>query len=242
MKEVLIEAKKRESNVRNVNRKARREDYIPAVVYNKQGNTPIRLARTLFNQIFRKAHSNTIFNIQIDGVSKKAFVKDYQESLDKSSDLLHVDFYEIAPGTKIKIKIPVHTKGLAKGITQGGILEHMMSQIEVRCTPENIPEFIEIDVSELEIGDHFKVRDLKLADGVEVLDPEIRSILAVVTTAALEAEATPAAAATGEAAPAAGAAPGAAAAPAAGKDAGKAAPAGKEAAAPAAKKDGKSAK
>ncbi len=237
MKEVIIEAKKREANVRNIHRKARREDYIPAVIYNKKGNTPIRLARLSFSQIFKKSHSNTIFTIQVEGAAKKAFIKDYQESLDKTSDLIHVDFFEIEAGSKIKIKIPVHTKGLAKGIMQGGILEHMMSQIEVRCTPENIPEFIEIDVTDLDIGDHFKVRDLKLPANIEVLDQEVRSIVAIVTTAAVEAEAAPTAAAAGDAAaPAPGAAPAAGKEGEKGKEAAKA-PAGKEA--PAAKKDAK---
>lgn len=253
--EMLVVAKKRALGVRNPTRKGKLQGFIPAVLYNKHNHTPLTLERHAFTRMWAKAHSNTIFTIEVEGQKKKAFVKQVNEALDQGSTLLHLDFFEIEAGQKIKIKVPIKIKGLAKGITQGGILDQLASQVTVRCLPEHLPEVIEIDVTELEIGDHFKMRDLKLGDQVEVAENGVKSIISIISTAKRDSQLAELAAAT----PAAGAAPaeGAAAAPGAagatapgavpaadakkeGAPAAGAAPAaGKKDAGPAAKKDAK---
>lgn len=239
---IEVVAKKRPLGVRNVTRKGKAESYIPAVIYNKKANTAISLDRHSFTKVWSKAHSNTIYNIDLEGQKKLAFVKQAAEALDKESTLLHLDFYEIEAGQKIKIKVPLKFVGLAKGVVQGGILEQLASQVTVRCLPEHVPASLEIDITNLEIGDHFKVRDLKLGKGVEPLDPAIKSLVSVISTAKRDSQlaaatATPAAGAApaeGAAAPAAGAAAPAAGAAAPAADAKAGAKGAAPAAAPAA--------
>ncbi len=200
-----VAAQKRDASTKNIHRKAIALGIIPAILYNKKHNTPISVQRKEFTKVFQKAHSNTIFTLDLEGQVKKAFIKSYSEYLDKTSALEHVDFFEIEPGTKIKIKIPLNFVGIAKGLTQGGVLEHMSSQVEVRCVAEDIPEAIEVDVTGLGIGDHFNVKDLKPVKGVEFLDAETKSLAGVISTAKRDSELQQLTATTAAAAPAAGA-------------------------------------
>jgi large subunit ribosomal protein L25 len=183
-----VVATKRETNKKNIHRKAIGMGIIPGVLYNRNHNTPISVSRKDFTKIFQKSHSNTIYTIELDGQKKKAFVKSYSEYLDQTAALSHVDFFDIEPGSKIKIKIPLHFTGLAKGVSQGGILEHMSSFVEVRCKAEDLPEHVEVDVTELGIGDHFNVKDLKPVTGVEFLDPATKSLAGVISTAKRDSE------------------------------------------------------
>ena len=107
----------------------------------------------MFTPVFNKAFSNTIFNIKLNGTNKKAFIKSYTEALTKDSDLQHIDFYSFSENEKIKIRIPVRTTGLAEGVTLGGVLDLVSTQITVRCLPDKIPEFIELDSSIIAVGD-----------------------------------------------------------------------------------------
>lgn len=218
---MVLKVEKRDAQVRNVHRKSVKDGYVAGILYNAAKNQPIRIPRVDFVKAFAKAHSNTVFQLELDGQKRQAYIKSYQEALDKNSTLIHVDFFEIEPGTKIKISVPVRVTGQSKGVIQGGILEYLASTVNVKCKPEHIPQEIVVDVTNLDIGDHFKVRDLKLGAEVEIVDADVKSIVSVISTAKRDSKATEAAAA-----PVAAAAPAAdaKAAPAKAGDA-KAAPA-----------------
>jgi large subunit ribosomal protein L25 len=89
-----------------------------------------------------------------------------------SRDFLHVDFYEIAMDRKIRVKVPIVTTGMAKGVELGGVLQIIRREIEVLCLPFEVPESFEIDVADLDIGDSIHVRDISQEGEIEFLEDE----------------------------------------------------------------------
>ena len=177
--------------------------------------------------------------------TQAAILKDVQRHPFKNA-ILHVDFQRVEENEKIRIAIPLHFKGeaVSPGVkSQGGLVSHMRTEIEVSCLPKDLPEFIEVDLSGLSLNESIHLSQLKIPEGVQLMDlaKEDSAVVAIHSPRAEEPEPTAAAAAAG-AAPAEGAA-GAAAAPAAAApaaDAAKAAaPAKADAKKEPAKKDAK---
>jgi large subunit ribosomal protein L25 len=103
----------------------------------------------------------------------------------------HVDFYEVALGRKFRVEVPVRIKGKALGIEMGGVLEVVTRSLEVECTPDHVPEFLELDVTALGIGDSLHLADVQFPEGVVPTEKDLRMTLAAVHTP--KAEAAPAA-------------------------------------------------
>jgi large subunit ribosomal protein L25 len=109
------------------------------------------------------------------------------------AEVLHVDFYQVFAGEKVNVELPIRVTGTAVGVREGGILDQMLHELPVRCDVDKIPDSIEIDVSDLAIGDTIHVRDLTIPAGVEVEVEEDRVVCSVTppTVAALEEEGEP---------------------------------------------------
>jgi len=105
-----------------------------------------------------------------------------------SKDYLHVDFYEINMDRKIRTKVPVVTKGKAKGIEVGGLLQVVRRELEVFCLPMEVPEVIEIDVTELEIGDSIHVNEISLKGNIEISSEVNFTIVTVLSPTKVEEE------------------------------------------------------
>jgi len=160
-------------------RSLRRSGFIPAVVYGgKKGSIPLSIDRVYLEKKVGTLYENQLIALQVEGEDRKgswvAIVKELQEDHLKGG-LLHVDFKEVALSEKLTATVPVTAVKEAIGVTRdGGILEHILREIEVSCLPTEIPERIPVDVSSLAIGDSFRVRDIELEGEVEVLtDPEV---------------------------------------------------------------------
>jgi large subunit ribosomal protein L25 len=182
---------------------------------------PLTVDPRALEKVLRVGGANALLDLTVEGRpelgSPVALVKELQRHPIRGT-IVHADLYQVDLTRTVEVEVPVHLVGKAKGIDFGGILEHSLREIALECLPRSIPASIEVDVSNMEIGDVIHVRDLVLPPGVSLVsDPD----LGVVHVALPAAE---------EEAPVVAAAEGAAAAPAA---AGEAAPA---AAAPAAKK------
>ncbi len=181
-----IKAKLRESAGNGPARVLRRMGEIPAVIYGPGKDTNL-LSITIkdLEDILKKAKvGQAILNIEIQNGAlhtRTAMIKELQIH-PVSRELLHVDFYEISMDRKIKVKIPVVTKGIAKGIDFGGMLQIIKREIEILCLPVGIPESIEIDITDLNIGDSIHVNDLVLPQGVEIPDDVNYTIVTVLTT------------------------------------------------------------
>jgi large subunit ribosomal protein L25 len=209
------------------------------VLYGK-GKEPEALA--VQPEVLRKAlktkHGlNTVLTLKFDAGKgdRLALLKDWDQEL-TTSRLLHADFVEISLDRAVRVEVPVHMVGKSKGVTDGGILDVVRHVLVLNALPANIPEAIEVDVTELAVGDAIHLHDLKLPEGVKSASPHNFAIVSCVAPKQEKEETVTAAAAVpgAEGAAAAPAADGKAA-PAADGKAAPAAAAGKDAKAPAKK-------
>jgi len=205
---------------------------IPGVVYGP-GKEPTALSVNpeLLRRSLKTAHGlNTVLTLKFDGGKSQrlALLKDWETEV-TTSRLVHADFVEISLDKPVRVEVPVHVTGKAKGVTDGGILEIIRHVLVLDALPANIPTEIKIDVSELGLGDSIHLNEIKLPEGVKAV-ASTNWAIAAVNAVRQEKEPEAAAAVPG----AEGAAPAAdakgAAAPAAGKDAKGAAPADAKAA------------
>jgi large subunit ribosomal protein L25 len=170
--ETTLEATVRDSFGKNAARRARRAGRVPAVLYGSGGVSGNRDARPIAvdpKALSRILHSesgaNTLISLKVAGeAATRVLVKDYQ--IDPiSHHVIHADFYRIAMDRAIQVTVPVTVKGEPRGVKQqGGILEFIRREIDVECLPGDIPEHVDIDVSELMLHQGVRVRDLATGD------------------------------------------------------------------------------
>lgn len=176
-----VEAKAREAADKNAARRLRATGLIPAVLYGA-GKEPRSIAIDP-KQINRILHSgsghNTIFDVVLDGEQTKAMVVDWQSDPVKGN-LLHADLKRIAMDKKMRLFVPIQTKGEAPGVkTEGGILDIVMREVEIECLPADIPETIEVDISNLTFAEPIRVADLPRSEKVKYLSDEDLTVVHV---------------------------------------------------------------
>ena len=166
--EAVLEATVRDSRGKNEARRTRRDGRVPAVLYGATGDTSSRDAtpiavdpKALLRILHSESGANTLISLELTGENNtRVLVKDYQ--LDPiTHQVLHADFYRIRMDRAIIVTIPVAVKGEPKGVKQqGGVLEFIRREIEIECLPGEIPEHVEIDVSELMLHQGVRVREI----------------------------------------------------------------------------------
>ena len=179
MERINLKANVREKLGKEAAKKFRHQGSIPAVVYKGKDVLNIKVSsKDLLQAIHTKAGENVVVDLQVEGApkskktSRTAIIKEIQYHPVKG-DILHVDFNEISLTESLSVKVPVAAKGEAEGIKEGGVLEHVLWELEVECLPTQIPENISVDVSHLKIGDSILIKDLQVPSGVKILgDPE----------------------------------------------------------------------
>src|SRR5688500_16516018 len=163
MAEIVVTAKGRTDRGKNAARRIRREGLIPAVVYGGKGETlAVSVDPKALQKVLRsEAGRNAILKLDIaDQGATNAILKSWQVDPVKEN-FLHADFYRIAMDVAIRVTVPIATKGEARGVkVDGGILELILREIEVECLPGDIPERIEVDVTDLGINGAVRVSEL----------------------------------------------------------------------------------
>lgn len=173
-------------------RALRRKGNIPAVLYGP-GSESVSLSISSLDleRALKKASvSQIVFNMSVQNAqtgSRTAMIKDLQIH-PMSRKFLHVDFYEISKDRKITVDVPVVVKGKSKGIEEGGMLQIIRRDIEVLCLPFDVPKSIQIDITDLEIGDSIHVKDLKIDENVEIPAETNYTILTILSTKSEEKE------------------------------------------------------
>lgn len=190
MTQVLkLEADPREDFGKNCARRLRRAGRIPGVVYGGGGpSIPIALdPRQLSPIIHSEAGHTAILTLEIRGrAPARVMLRDWQLE-PVHGGLLHVDMVRVTRDTKLKVKVPIHITGEAKGVkVQGGIFEFVLREVEVECLPDDIPEHITVDVTELTIGRNLRVSDLPLGPNLKVMTDPTRVVAHVVALKAEE--------------------------------------------------------
>ncbi len=197
-----VEATPREDFGKNASRRLRQAGHVPGVVYGGDAPAlPVTLnPRNLSPVIHSEAGHTAILSLEIAGKEPtRVMLRDWQVD-PVHGELLHVDLVRVTKDTKLKLKIPVHVTGEAQGVkVQGGIFEFALREVEVECLPDDIPDSVTVDVTELTIGHHLRVADLPFGPGIKVLTDPGRVVAHVV---ALKIEEEAPAAEAAEAAPA----------------------------------------
>jgi large subunit ribosomal protein L25 len=150
----------------------RLENKVPAVVYGGEKSPEMITIdhNALANALENEGFYSHVLTLTIAGKKEKVVLKDLHRHPSRPK-ILHADFLRINPKTKLVMQVPLHFKGddKAPGVKeQGGVVSHLLSEIEIRCLPGDLPEFIEVDLSNLKLGDIVHLSDLKLPKGIEI--------------------------------------------------------------------------
>jgi large subunit ribosomal protein L25 len=172
-KEIIVKASQREGRGKNDSRRARRAGQVPVTIYGGEGQAVAALAPLSELAAILRSDSgrNTIFTLDIDGVGA-AEVMFIDRQIDPvRSRLIHADFKRLVKGEKIEATVPLRLVGEPIGVREGlGVLEQLVREIEIRCQPREIPEHIDVDVTNLGVHDVLHVSDIPVSEGVEILE------------------------------------------------------------------------
>ncbi len=207
MEEIILSVEARTDRGKGAARRLRQSGKVPAVFYGpKSGATPIAIDRKDFAAHVANLEGSHLIRFQsttTDLQQRVALVREVQHHpLDER--LLHVDFYEVDLTQRLKVTVPLHFVGRAKGVAEGGILQPIVREMEVECLPTDIPQFIEIDVTALDIHDAVHLADVQMPANVTAVFDANEAVVTVlpptveeVKTATAEVEGEGAAATTG---------------------------------------------
>lgn len=180
MEQRVLSIEKRDRVGKGVSRRLRSSGRVPAVVYGK-GIDPVAVSvdkRELAAAIAGEGGINHLITLkgggELDG--KVVIVADLTRDCLKG-DAIHVDLHKVNMEEKVRVKVPVCLKGSAKGVKEGGLLDVVMHNIELECLPAQIPEHIEIDVTNLGIGESLHIADLTFPSGLKVLEDQKAAVV-----------------------------------------------------------------
>jgi large subunit ribosomal protein L25 len=162
----------REDQGKGASRRLRHQGKVPAIIYGA-GRAPRALVfdhNRVVQQLENESFYSSILNIKVGNKSQAAILKDVQRHPAKPQ-VMHMDFQRIVEDEEIKMLVPIHFEGenVAPGVkVGGGKVSHLMTEVEIVCLPKHLPEYLEIDVSQLELDDMLKLSDIKLPEGVSI--------------------------------------------------------------------------
>jgi len=193
MAKIEFTAEIREGKGKKITRKLRKNDYIPAILYG-YGIEPLllKLKRKETERIIRHLESHNVMGdllIEKNGKKEKVKVVLKEVQVDPLKErILHLDFYQIRMDKPITLTVPLHFTGEAQGIEKGGILDEEMREIMIECLPKDVPEFIKVDISSLDIGDSLLVKDIKTDEKIKILEDEDKVVVSILAPKAVEVE------------------------------------------------------
>jgi large subunit ribosomal protein L25 len=186
--QVKLKVEKRTVVGRNAIKKIKSQGLVPGVIYGSQAEPmPLQVeARALTNVLAHALSEHVLVELEItDGsqnTNRLALIQEVQHH-PLRPELLHVDFHAVSATEKITSEVPIEAVGDALGVrTFGGLLEHSLRTLEVECFPQDLPEIVRIDVTNLNIGESLHVRDIPLPSGVESLTPADLTVVSVVAS------------------------------------------------------------
>jgi large subunit ribosomal protein L25 len=194
--DVTVECQKRQEGINP--RALRRSGLIPAVLYGHKGTESVSLtltAKTAETLLKKAKVNNTLVEVKIPDISwsGKALVREVQKHPWKNA-LYHLSFFSVASQDSLEVGVPLNFIGEGEGVKEGGVLEIMITELQVQCAPGNIPESIDVDVSNMQAGDSLRVEELILPEGVvAMIEPGemVATIAAPLSVTQAEEEETP---------------------------------------------------
>lgn len=184
MKKITLEVIERNRDKTSGSRKVRRDGFIPGIVYGPDfESTKVEVNYSTFDSVIHRITNTTPITLQFSsdagkGDEQLTYLKNVQRH--KVTDRpIHIDFYVPSAGKAMHIEVPVKTVNEPKGIEMGGVLDLHYDSISIEALPKDIPEVIEIDIAELDLGDHLQLKDITLPEGVKALMDEEDIIVSV---------------------------------------------------------------
>lgn len=172
MQALELEVEPRDELGKSASRRLRRSGRVPGVVYgaNKEAQAISLSHDDLLHRLEHEAFYSSILTMKIKNKKEKVVIKDLQRHPCKPS-FLHIDFQRIDEKQRITMRVPVHFTNEDKCVgvkTGGGIVSHILTELEVNCLPKHLPEYIEVDLAQVDVGDSVPLSDVKLPEGVEL--------------------------------------------------------------------------
>jgi large subunit ribosomal protein L25 len=166
-----LKGEPRQPGNRNANRRLRNRGLVPAVIYGHE-EQPVTVALSLHDLLLALEHLQHVIDLDINGRRTRYLVKDVQyDHLQKTP--IHVDLMRVAPNERVRVRVPVELKGEPHGVHEGGVLVHVIADLEVECRLLEIPEIIRPDVAHLGVGQVLHVKEIELPAGVQAAhDPD----------------------------------------------------------------------
>ncbi len=183
---IEFNANKRELQGTGASRRLRRAGKVPGILYGGEtAALPIEMDHnTLFHSLKQEAFHASILTMNLDGQKQQVLLRDYQMHAFKPQ-VLHIDFQRVAADKKIHMKVPLHfiNADIAPGVKlQGGVVSHVLNELNIICLPADLPEFVEVDMKDVSVGHSVHVKDLNLPKGVEaVLHRNENPVVATIT-------------------------------------------------------------
>ncbi len=176
----VLKVEKREEFGTSRVKKLRKSGYIPGVIYGHAGeNYPVKINLKDFQHFLAEIHGETqLITLKMDGEEKQVFIKEIQRD-PLYGRPIHVDFQIAYAGEKIELTVPVVLKGEAKGVKLGGVVDFITRELTIYVLPSKSIPHIEIDITDLGVGDSIHVRDLKLDPDIEILEPPDTPIVSI---------------------------------------------------------------
>ena len=158
-------------------RRARLQNKVPAVVYHSGIEAiPLSVDKTSLNKALRTGQM--IFEVNVDDKNQFVLVKEIQYH-PVTDEIIHIDFQKVKEDEKISLEVAVRSSGEAQGVKLGGLLVQMLNSVTIKCKPAEIPEFLEIDVTDMEMNTNLFVKDITLPTDVEMLTAEDIAVVSV---------------------------------------------------------------
>jgi large subunit ribosomal protein L25 len=172
-KDITVVAKIREGRGKNDARRARAAGLVPVSVYGGEGGSVAALAplRDLAAILRSESGRNTIFTLDIEGIGTSEVMFHERQIDPVRGRLIHADLTRLVKGQKIEVTVPLHLVGEPVGVREEqGVLEQIIREIEIRCEPREIPDVVNVDVSNLGVHDVLHISDIQVAEGIEILN------------------------------------------------------------------------
>ena len=158
-------------------RRTRLQNKVPAVVYHSGIEaTPLSVDKTSLNKALRTGQM--IFEVNVEDKDQFVLVKEIQYH-PVTDEIIHIDFQKVKEDEKISLEVAVRSSGEAQGVKLGGLLVQMLNSVTIKCKPAEIPEFLEIDVTDMEMNTNLFVKDITLPSDVEMLTAEDIAVVSV---------------------------------------------------------------
>jgi large subunit ribosomal protein L25 len=167
MSETILSAEKRVGTGKSYTSKIRRAGKLPAIIYGEiEAPISLEIDAHAFELMYREKHS--LITLEIEGKKHQAIIREVQRHPVRGS-FLHIDFMEVKKGHKLKMSVPLVFVGAAKGVKSGGVFSETKNEINIEVLPKNIPDNVEINIENLDVGDAIRVEDI-VSDTFEILD------------------------------------------------------------------------